>query len=479
MGLTWVAAVGRCLDARVCRVATEPNRLYLRNSTVQGSKCLSPKTFSIFFGHVVRHADGRSRRLAGYNKLWAHKDTMPAIGSLRFALDDGFDSGVALRLANPPEDAIGERYADSQLVASPDTPFVLCLFNGATGQMEAIRRGTELLQKALDLHSMLGRGNLLIKDRNDEQFAWWSCAGRRHLSFTSTSTFSARAGNATVVVRDAEGNIVEQAVVVPRHHVGFRFFRLAQVSDDLYDAFRSMYLAFESLLSSAHPKGKEQEIQWLDRALRAFQDELNLTSLCPTGTADCVSYILEKIYKNARLPLFHAKDGRTYFAPGGAEGDRATVQSGLKLLTEIVIRMAAAWHSTRRRGGWVNLRWLEEGFRQQAAGCQVVLSDQPTDINSLKDAEHISFSLANGVPSPGAINEIFDGTPRTSVTATFDVSALQGRTHLHAIYVAKDGEPLIGVTPDTVVDLDHFDQLDVRLFLRGRNANQPRSYFPR
>lgn len=141
--------------------------------------------------------------------------------------------------------------------------------------------------------------------------------------------------------------------------------------------------------------------------------------------------------------------------------------------------MAEVWYSARRRGGWVNLKLIAEGFRDQAAGCQVVFSDEPTDVDGLKDQARSENAVQQGLPVPGVVGELFQGTARTHVTASFPVEGLAGRTHLHAIYVAKGGSPLIGVTPDTVFDVGGFNQLEVCIFLRGRNANQPKSQFAR
>ena len=312
-----------------------------------------------------------------------------------------------------------------------------------------------------------------------EHICWWKEADTRVAALTSTATFSASVGNIQLVARDAQGNIIPPVQVAPQHHIGFRFFRLAQVSDDLYDAFRNMYLAFESLLSTQHPKGKEQEIQWLERTLRASQPDLNLMALCPRGTPDPVEHILARVYTNARLPLFHAKDGKTYFAPGGTEADRTVVLEGLSLLTSVVMRMAEAWHTARRKGGWVNLKLITDGFRDQAAGCQVVFSDEPTDIHGLKDQARSENAVRQGLSVPGVVGDLFHGAARTHVTASFPLERLGGRTQLHAIYVAKGSVPLIGVTPDTDFDVDGFDRLEVCIFLRGRNANQPKSQFAR
>jgi hypothetical protein len=404
---------------------------------------------------------------------------MPSIGSLQFPADDDLNSGIALRLMAQPEEEITEHYLKTQLLASPTTPFVICRFSGATNQVDAWAQGIDLLHRALDLHSMLGGSDLQVKYAMDEHICWWKEGDKRVALLTSTATFSAKVGQANLVVRDAQGNIIPPVQVTPHHHIGFRFFRLAQVSDDLYDAFRNMYLAFESLLSTQHPKGREHEVQWLERALRASEQVLDLVALCPRGTSDPVTHIRERVYENARLPLFHAKDGKTYFAPGGVESDRAAVLEALSLLTSVVIKMAEVWYSARRLGGWVDLELFTDGFRNQATGCQVVFSDVPADIDSLKDKARSENAVRQGLPVPGVVGEVFQGAPRTHVTASFAVESLAGRSQLHAIYVAKDGSALIGVTPDTVFDVSGFDQLEVCIFLRGRNANQPRSQFAR
>ena len=88
---------------------------------------------------------------------------MPSIGSLQFRTDDGLDSGVALRLLAEPAEVTDETYLGTQLLASPSTPYVVCRFSGATDQADAWARGTELLQQALDLHSMLGKADLQVK----------------------------------------------------------------------------------------------------------------------------------------------------------------------------------------------------------------------------------------------------------------------------------------------------------------------------
>jgi hypothetical protein len=166
---------------------------------------------------------------------------MPSIGTLNFSITDGYESGIALRLVAPLEEEICATYKDCQLLASPNTPFAVCRFSGATSRFDAFSKGKELLQKSLDLESMLGRADLQIEQVEDGQIVWWAAAGGSHLALLSTVTLSAKVGAAELIVRDAQGNIVHQQTPSHVHHLGFRFFRLSQVSNDLYESFRNMY----------------------------------------------------------------------------------------------------------------------------------------------------------------------------------------------------------------------------------------------
>ena len=272
---------------------------------------------------------------------------MPTIGSLAFSFDDGFDSGVALLLAKPPTEPVFGTYGACHLMAAPDSPHVVCRFNGAGTEAEALARGAVLAQESLDMLSALGGGDLVTRDTHDEYIAWWCASGLYRAALVSTATFSLSVGPAEITVKEANGNVVPPVRVSPTNHLAFRFYRLAQASDDLYDAYRNMYLAFESLLSSKYPKGKESEIAWLRSSLSAAATDLELSSLVPNATTDPIDHFLQAIYKGALLPLFHAKDGRAYFAPAQVMTDRLAVEHALSMLTQAVLRMADKWHSAR------------------------------------------------------------------------------------------------------------------------------------
>ncbi|MDO9091128.1 MAG: hypothetical protein Q7U99_00585 [Rubrivivax sp.] len=402
--------------------------------------------------------------------------SVTAIGSITFDLGDGLDSGIALLLIKPPEQEITVKYRDCVLLASPDTPHVVCRFGGAHSHEDAYSQGSLLVQEALDVLSMTGRGDLVTREAEDEYFVWWATPTERSLVLVTTTTFSIKVGPVSITVKDAQGNVVPPTPVIPRHHIGFRFFRLSQASDDLYDAYRNMYLAFESLLSSRYPKTKGLEIDWLRQSLTAASTDLSLVGVVPAGTPDTISHVLSIIYEGARLPLFHAKDGKAYFAPVHNGSDREEVVKALTMLTHIVTRMADRWYSARRISGWVNLKIFEEQNQSLFSGTSFVFSDNPgftlqDDLNSK--------SVKNGIRFPATFSETFGTDLRHNVKGELPVSSLADRGRLHALYLVNDESPLIGISPDTTVNLNGFDTFQVCVFVRGRNASSPKYIYPR
>ncbi|MGV3726402.1 methylamine utilization protein MauJ [Hydrogenophaga sp.] len=401
---------------------------------------------------------------------------MPAIGSLAFTLDEGFDSGIALLLAKAPTETVSGAYGRCYLQAASDSPHVVCRFNGATTEEEAFSRGTVIAQEALDMLSVLGCGDLVTRDAQDEHIVWWRSSDRNNVSLVSTSTFTLKAGPVEITVRDADGNVVPPVGVTPTHHLAFRFYRLAQASDDLFDAYRNMYLAFESLLSSRYPKGRELEINWLRSSLASAASDLELVTLVPATVTDPVQHFLLTVYEGARLPLFHAKDGRAHFAPAEDQSDRVTVEAALFMLTQVVLRMAKKWHSARRRSSWVNLKLIEDQNRTLFDGSRFYFVDDPA-VDMKREPDHAL--LVGGVPFPAVFMDSYAGQPRHNLIGKVDTALLSSRGRLQAIFIGRDNLPLIGFSPDTSIDLVGFHQLNVRLFIRGRNGGQPRNFFPR
>jgi hypothetical protein len=282
------------------------------------------------------------------------------------AIPAGLDSFVTFDLPQVAEKSSFLEFENAQIEVAKGQRDVVTRFPGATSAGEAFAKGLELTQRGLDMLSMLGRADLTIHEAEESHTLGWFEGTSRILRVTSTSTIRASVGNPTLIVTDAQGNVVPSTPMRPEHHPAFRFFRLAQVSDDLYDAFRNMYLAFELLLSSRFPKGPgEREIDWLKRGLTGASSTVLISDLVPQASTDSVAALLDLVYEDARLPLFHAKEGRDYYVPQSSPDQRKAVAKALAALTVAVVRMAETWFRARRMGGGWNLRLLHRSLADQ------------------------------------------------------------------------------------------------------------------
>jgi hypothetical protein len=96
-----------------------------------------------------------------------------------------------------------------------------------------------------------------------------------------------------------------------------RFYRRAQLSDDVFDSARSLWLAIENLLDEIAPwAAPERESQWVRRAFReAGRRGVALGTMMPPSDKDPHNAAHDYFYDELRKDLFHAKRGRNPALP--------------------------------------------------------------------------------------------------------------------------------------------------------------------
>ena len=186
--------------------------------------------------------------------------------------------------------------------------------------------------------------------------------------------------SATGEVRDAAGNLVTQSAPPPvPWHESFRYFRISQTTGDLFDAYRNLYLAVESLLSTVAPMRlnaaggpAEGEGQWLRRALTQIHPTtVDLTNYAIAGAANPVDAVFNDLYAGTRTQLFHSKAGRPIFLPHTLSG-RENVLASLERLGRLYVDLARSVFSLQRRGSVMSYA----GFRGATNwAAELVLSD--------------------------------------------------------------------------------------------------------
>lgn len=218
------------------------------------------------------------------------------------------------------------------------------------GARELLVETYEAAQCALDIVTVSpSTQGLTIPNGHQEHFLWWRRRKRTTLRYTSrvVSTSSASANG---VVMRSDGTVVPPPPPTPiTWHPSLRYFRLAQTTDDLYNAYRNMYLAFEAIMSDkvAPRLANEKEGVWLERALSIFNQTLPLASYVKPGVTNPIKAFIKEQYKAHRCALFHAKSGEGPLLPGSL-AERTQVGRALERLAQLVLNAIRHYLAGRR-----------------------------------------------------------------------------------------------------------------------------------
>jgi len=333
---------------------------------------------------------------------------------------------------------------------------------------EALRRA----HQGLDLLCMKGIADLQIVRASEEHLTWWTAREGIVLRATSVGTLTASVPPVKVVVTDPLGNIKPDPPPPQLlWHESFTYFRLAQVTDDLFDAFRNLYLAVESILSTIEPMGpKESEAIWLEKALRAAAKLTSLAAFAPRGDADPPGTISNDL-RQTRNAVFHAKSNRPHFAPHGWS-DRASVLEKLKQMARMYLRLVE-----------VQLGFARPSSGFFASGIRLLTKhlDEHLVIHVTDDVT--PFDPADTTVNPGGGHVVSLPTrPAPELDQPFlrsfigraSVTELSDLTHISRIASTYNGQPMTAGILEGRLTLAGIDYFEGHMGIQFRNKQQPR-----
>jgi hypothetical protein len=405
---------------------------------------------------------------------------MANIGGINIAdKNSDFTSGAAFLLSKKSRVSESVQIGDNAVVhVQPASNYAVVRFKNATSNDEALSMGQEFIQQGLDLLSISGKDDLTLRDATDEYITSWKENNTQVLRITSTTTLNFDVPPVRVTVHDKDGNEILSPIIEPKYNYAFRFFRLSQITDDIYDAYRNMYLAFELLLSSQYPIEKnEREINWLRRGISNANISLNFKALLPTSTNDPIQEIIQTIYDKARLPLFHAKEGRGFYPPQSSEY-RNVIIKALDLLTKMVLKMSEAWYDARRLGGGVFHGWVYESMKQILSTAKMLVSDDSSQFDkSQKDLTDNRYKSALWLQT----ELIRDDSERKgpSLLGKLEINDSTFKKTFWRIEIVDDKHPIIGLLLENELFVSDIDRLECHIHTRVGNVRQPKKFFPR
>lgn len=186
------------------------------------------------------------------------------------------------------------------------------------GFEEVLSHAEESSHVALDIFAATGAVTSTLARPSDLCISWWGSEGNRIVRICSSDVIRLD-GKAAIMAKGgkAEGGS-------PAWHPSLRYYRHANTTSDLLDAFRNLYLALESIISEFYPRQDgEAESDWLRISLNKLSEKLNLSKYTYSNSEDLAGAIVKRIYTDIRTATFHAKHGRRVILPYGADGRKS------------------------------------------------------------------------------------------------------------------------------------------------------------
>jgi hypothetical protein len=180
-------------------------------------------------------------------------------------------------------------------------PAVVVRGISAADHESVLLQGPELANRALDMLSMAGMATLALADVWSCHVAWWPAPQATVIRIWCSATLTLKI-EAAAVVHGPDGAVrPPEPGATGEWYESMRYLRMSEITDDLFDAFRNVYLALESLLNRLQPRTPDEgEGTWLRRALTRVHSMAGLGSYLPGPAGDPVQAIYDELWKEVR-----------------------------------------------------------------------------------------------------------------------------------------------------------------------------------
>ena len=303
-----------------------------------------------------------------------------------------------------------QRFGDWEVELRNDVPFVYARTkkpNSSKPMMDMITEAHDAAEQILDIVAVEERAALLCVEPHNN-VAWRMGQNGLKVELTSGITFSAEPGAFNVTVTDAQGNVKPD----PPLHPSYRYFRYSQASQNIFEAYKNMFLAFESLLDHVAPKQtKECEMGWLRRALTEAMNtrRLNLDPFAKPRNKPAEDF-LDAHYSAIRCAIFHSKSSSGQSLRPGSLKDYDTVLHQLLAVQDLVEDLMKKEFSVRLPTSGYYHKGFGHLLEQLSAAMAILISEGvcPTAQQALDQDANVDPGTAKHVTFAGTNNNLTD-----------------------------------------------------------------------
>ncbi len=343
---------------------------------------------------------------------------------------------------------------------------------------EILSMGYEYCQRLLDIISLKYNIRLRTKSADSANFIIYrDPSGDFILRISSLDKLNFGL-EASATIYDIKGNIQPQPrepepepEPEPEWIPAYRYYRLSQTTEDLFEAYRNIFLCFENILNSICPKNTgEREVDWFKRALNQINPNVPLSNYSPPGTLDPIDYFYNSQYRDLRVKLFHAKN--QIILPQ-ENPNPSLVLEGYKTLVTLILKLVEKYFNMKNASGgftFFGFKMLADRMAQSVVEIQVTDDSSPTvpedtlvspkgrPVFSLSD----SHCFSNYQPGRVLIYGKMEGTDLNKVGWIYRIGTFLDGI-LYYTDLIQDGIYIKGI-----------EKLEYNQFLQMRNKNYPK-----
>lgn len=337
---------------------------------------------------------------------------------------------------------------------------------------EILSTGYEYCQRLLDIISLKYNIRLRTKSADSANFIVYSDSSSNFvLKISSLDEINFKL-EATATVYDTNGNIKLQPLEPePEWIAAYRYYRLSQTTEDLFEAYRNIFLCFENILYSICPKNtNEREVDWFKRALNQINPNVPLSKYSPIGTPNPIEYLYNSQYRDLRVKLFHAKN--QIIVPQESPNPTLVLE-GYKNLVRLILEIVEKYFNIKNaRGGFTlsGFKMITDRIAGSTIEIQVTDDSSPADprdtlvspkgrpVLSLSDSRCFNNYQADRVLISGKL----EGTNLNNIGWIYRIGTFFDGI-LYYIDLIEDGISIRGI-----------EKFEYNQYLQLRNKNYPK-----
>lgn len=324
----------------------------------------------------------------------------------------------------------------------------------------------------LDKISLNLGDNIRLKDPSDNYLLWWR--GQHGLVLKIKTKDRKVETNLSIDPKgihlldknnnDAGVNVEN----IENYHESLRYFRMCQTSDEIFDSFRNIYLALESILFCQYKNlEKVEEKEWLMKALLDISTRkgFSLKRFCLdqqtliNSEEEAAETLCKELYSEYRNPIFHAKlrEGTTVLYPQD-HINRSDIFEAITRYSNLYAEIYEQVYGIRRENSLVSGHFIAIGYRGILEGTNLVINDE--------------------IPYPPEHLSVTDKIERMGVSVCQSIKGKELPKEIKKIKIKnKNGESFHSIPLPDIIKISDLSSLKLMLFLEGGSYLGPRQHY--